>query len=163
MPYSSMGFSNSISNSFKVNFSHLSFHFLMTNFRSENPCGEPCFLLFTTFLLHIMYLIKKIPDFSLKLIFPWTITIIPWIFPDICLVWNFLDFPLTAGHPAEEYVQIMMMSLYEMETLPTLLVLCEENQPVTGGFPSQRLVTFLWSAPEQTVLQTIEMLGPVSI
>ena len=28
-----------------------------------------------------------------------------------------------------------------METFPALLTLCEGNQPVTGGFPSQRPVT----------------------
>ena len=40
------------------------------------------------------------------------------------------------------------------------MALCEGNPPVTGGFPSQRpdagLWCSLWSAPEQTVDQTIE-------
>ena len=56
---------------------------------------------------------------------------------------------------------------HEMRTFSALLALCEGNPPVTGGFPSQRPVTWsfygfwwwlLWSAPEQTVEQTIKML-----
>ena len=52
---------------------------------------------------------------------------------------------------------------HQMETFSALLALCEGNPPVTGGFPSQRPVTrsfevFLWSAPKQTVEQTIETL-----
>ena len=48
-----------------------------------------------------------------------------------------------------------------METFYALLALWEWNPPVTGGFPSQWPVTqsfdaFIWSAPEQTVEQTIE-------
>ena len=44
-----------------------------------------------------------------------------------------------------------------METFSSLLVLCEGNPPVTGGFPSQRPVprsfdVFL-SAPEQMFFQ----------
>ena len=49
---------------------------------------------------------------------------------------------------------------HQMETFSALLALCEGNSPVTGGFPSQRPVTrssdVLWSAPEQTVEQTVE-------
>ena len=46
-----------------------------------------------------------------------------------------------------------------METISALLVLCEGNPPVNGGFPSQKasdaeLWCFLWS--EQTVEQTTE-------
>ena len=48
-----------------------------------------------------------------------------------------------------------------METFSALLALCEGNPPVTGGFPLTKasgaeLWRFLWSAPEQTVGQTIE-------
>ena len=50
---------------------------------------------------------------------------------------------------------------HQMETFSALLALCEGNPPVTGGFPSQRPVTelwcFSWSAPEQTVEQTVKM------
>ena len=53
---------------------------------------------------------------------------------------------------------------HQMETFYASLALCERNPPVTGGFPSQRPVTrsffcFLWSAPEQSVAQTIETLA----
>ena len=42
------------------------------------------------------------------------------------------------------------------------LTICEGNQPVPGGFPSQRPMTrsfaiFLWCAPEQTAEQTMRM------
>ena len=46
-----------------------------------------------------------------------------------------------------------------METFSALLALCTGNSPVTGEFLSQRPVTQsfdVWSAPEQTVVQTIE-------
>ena len=48
-----------------------------------------------------------------------------------------------------------------METFSTLLALCEGNPAVTSGFPSQMPVTrsfdvFFYSAPGQTVEQTIE-------
>ena len=50
-----------------------------------------------------------------------------------------------------------------METFSVLLALCGGNSAVTGEFPSQRPVSwsfevFRWSAPEQTIEQTIEML-----
>ena len=49
-----------------------------------------------------------------------------------------------------------------MEAFSMLLALCEGNPLVTGEFPSQKasdaeLWCFLWSVPEQTVDQTIEM------
>ena len=48
-----------------------------------------------------------------------------------------------------------------METFSALLTLCEGNPPVTGAFPSWRLVTrsfgvFFLSTPEHTAEQTIE-------
>ena len=52
-----------------------------------------------------------------------------------------------------------------METFYALLVLCEGNPPVTGGFPWQSPVTrsfdvlfyvYFLSTPEQTVEQKIE-------
>ena len=48
-----------------------------------------------------------------------------------------------------------------MEIFSVLLALCDGNPPVTGGFPQTKaadaeLWSFLWSAPEQTVKQTIE-------
>ena len=47
--------------------------------------------------------------------------------------------------------------------ISALLALCEENPPVTGGFPSLRahnseLWCFIWSAPDQTVEETSEAL-----
>ena len=50
---------------------------------------------------------------------------------------------------------------HQMETFSALLVLCEGNPPVTGGFPSKRPVTwccFIWYAPEQMIEQAIKML-----
>ena len=49
---------------------------------------------------------------------------------------------------------------HQMETVSALLSLCEGNPPVTGGFPLTKASDtefwcFLWSAPEQTVEQTI--------
>ena len=41
------------------------------------------------------------PDFSQYSFFSLTFNKIPWLFPDFCQVWNFPDFSLTAGHPAE--------------------------------------------------------------
>ena len=43
---------------------------------------------------------------------------------------------------------------HQMETFPALLVLCEEN-PLTKSSEAEAW-EFLWSAPEQTVEQTIE-------
>ena len=49
-----------------------------------------------------------------------------------------------------------------METFSASQALCEENPSVTGGFPSQKACDaelcffYLWSAPEQTIEQTIE-------
>ena len=48
-----------------------------------------------------------------------------------------------------------------MDTFSALLALCEGNSPVAGEFPSQNandagLWCFLWSAPEQRVVQTIK-------
>ena len=48
-----------------------------------------------------------------------------------------------------------------METFSALLAFCEGNSPVTGEFPLTKasdaeLWSLLWSAPEQTVEQTIE-------
>ena len=48
-----------------------------------------------------------------------------------------------------------------MEIFSVLLAFCVENPPVTGGPLSQRPVTqsfdfLLWSAPQQTIEQTIE-------
>ena len=50
---------------------------------------------------------------------------------------------------------------HQMETFSALLALCAGNSPATGEFPSQRPVTrgidvFLWSAPEQTIEQTMD-------
>ena len=50
---------------------------------------------------------------------------------------------------------------HQMKTFSALLAFCAGNSPVTGEFPSQRPVTrsfdfFLWSAPKQTLVQTIE-------
>ena len=50
-----------------------------------------------------------------------------------------------------------------MEKLSALLALCEENPPVTGGFPSQRvsdaeLWYFLGCPLEQAVEQRVELL-----
>ena len=46
-----------------------------------------------------------------------------------------------------------------METFSALVVLCEGNPPVTGGFPSQRSLMrsfdFFSPAPEQTIEQTL--------
>ena len=36
---------------------------------------------------------------------------------------------------------VLVFSWWRHETFPALLVLCEGNPPVTGGFPSQRPVT----------------------
>ena len=49
---------------------------------------------------------------------------------------------------------------HQLETFSALLVPCEGNPPITGGYP-HRPVTWsfdllLWSAPEQTIQQTIE-------
>ena len=66
------------------------------------------------------------------------------------------------------FTQVAQVTLpwwrHQMETFSALLTLCEGNPPVTGGFPSQRTVTrsdaewcFLWSAPQQTVEQAIEI------
>ena len=49
-----------------------------------------------------------------------------------------------------------------MEKLSTLLVLCKEKPPVTGGFPSQRasnaeLGYFLCHYPEQIAGETVEL------
>ena len=41
----------------------------------------------------------KFPDFSQYAFFPWPST----KFPDFCQVWNFPDFSLTAGHPADTF------------------------------------------------------------
>ena len=38
----------------------------------------------------------KSPDLSLTFL---TIQAFPWLFPDVCLVWNTPNFSLTAGHP----------------------------------------------------------------
>ena len=47
-----------------------------------------------------------------------------------------------------------------METFTALLALCAGNSLATGEFPSQKPVTrnfgFIWSAPEQTIVQTVE-------
>ena len=40
------------------------------------------------------------PDFFPIFIFSLTFNKIPWLFPDFSQVWNFPDFSLTAGHPA---------------------------------------------------------------
>ena len=49
-----------------------------------------------------------------------------------------------------------------METVSALLALCDENPPVTDGFPSQRSLTrnfdVFFDLREQTVKQTIETL-----
>ena len=50
---------------------------------------------------------------------------------------------------------------HQMEAISALLALCEGNPPATGGFPFTKasdaeLWCFLWSAPEQTVEQTID-------
>ena len=51
---------------------------------------------------------------------------------------------------------------HQMKQITALLALCEGKPPVTGGFSSHRpgcdaeLWCFLWSAPEQTLEQTIE-------
>ena len=50
--------------------------------------------------------------------------------------------------------QDLAMTTSSDGTFYTLLALCEENPPVTGGFPSFRC--FLWYAPEQTAEQTID-------
>ena len=52
---------------------------------------------------------------------------------------------------------------HQMDTFSALLTLCEGNPPVTGGFPLTKAIAaelwyFLWSAPRQTVQQTIETL-----
>ena len=49
----------------------------------------------------------------------------------------------------------------KMETFSVLLALCVGNSPVTGEIPSQSqwhasFIFFLWTAPEQMVVQTIE-------
>ena len=48
----------------------------------------------------------------------------------------------------------------QKETFSALLALCEENLPVTGGFPSQSPVTRSFDVffPERLIEQTIEML-----
>ena len=46
-----------------------------------------------------------------------------------------------------------------MEAFSALVAICEGNPPLTGGKASDaELWCFLWSAPEQTVEQTIETL-----
>ena len=50
-----------------------------------------------------------------------------------------------------------------MDTFSVLLAFCAGYTQVTGEFPSQRPATlsfdiFVWSAPEQTVEQTMEKL-----
>ena len=48
---------------------------------------------------------------------------------------------------------------HQMETFSTLLVLCERNLQVTGGFPSKgqwRGALIFLFAPEQTVKQTTD-------
>ena len=55
---------------------------------------------------------------------------------------------------------------YDMETLTALLVLCEGNPPVTGGFPSQRpiMLEFCWCLccwPEQSVEKQLSCLWDV--
>ena len=49
-----------------------------------------------------------------------------------------------------------------MEAISPLQALCEGNPPVTGGFPSQRPVTWnfdvFFDLPEETVEQPIETL-----
>ena len=50
---------------------------------------------------------------------------------------------------------------HQVETFSALLAICEENSPVTAWIPLTKasdaeLWCFLWSAPEQTVEQTIE-------
>ena len=54
---------------------------------------------------------------------------------------------------------------YQMETFSALLAIKEGNPLGAGGFPAQRPIMrsfelwgFIWSGPEQTVEQTIEML-----
>ena len=47
---------------------------------------------------------------------------------------------------------------HQMEIFSALLALGEGNSPVTGDFSSQRPVELWWSAPEQTVGQTIDTL-----
>ena len=54
----------------------------------------------------------------------------------------------------------MQTQRMKMETISALLALCKGNSPLTGDFPSQRPETqsfdfFLWSAPGQTIQQTI--------
>ena len=57
-----------------------------------------------------------------------------------------------------------------METFSPLMALCEGNPPVTGGSLTEasdaELWCFLWSAPEQTVEQTIKtavILGAIEL
>ena len=48
-------------------------------------------------------------------------------------------YPMVKGLPTQENFNTWWR--HQMETFPALLALCEGNPPVTGGFPSQRLVT----------------------
>ena len=58
------------------------------------------------------------------------------------MIWSYLDdlLPLGTLSPWDE---IMSWWRHQMEAFSSLLAICEGNPPVTGGFPSQRPVT--WS------------------
>ena len=61
----------------------------------------------------------------------------------------------------EATVKNMSWWRHQMETFSALLALCAVNPPVTGESRLTKagdaeLLYFLWSAPEQTVDQTIE-------
>ena len=75
-------------------------------------------------------------------------------------VWvvDFIHWPGRGGS-----VVVIALWRHRMETFSALLALCAGNSPVTGKIPLTKasdaeLWCFLWSAPEQTVEQTIEPL-----
>ena len=52
---------------------------------------------------------------------------------------------------------------HQMETFSALLALCEGNQPVIGGCPSQRPVTELWYFLLSALKQTVEQTGDLRL